>query len=235
MDPHEQPPRKTTSRRHVDVASMPAVTRRGFLTTMGLSGAAAAVGHTAHVAIGAMHDGADSAGPTTIGPDPTPIRLTVNGTASDITVEPSTTLLEALRTHLNLTGAKEVCDRAACGACSVLVDGRLVTSCMMLAVDAIGCEVTTVEGLAPEGELTTLQQSFIRHDALQCGFCTPGLVVAGTAVLARHPRPTMTQIRRGLAGNICRCGTYTNVFNAMLEASGQRVPTDSPIDGADTP
>jgi aerobic-type carbon monoxide dehydrogenase small subunit (CoxS/CutS family) len=103
----------------------------------------------------------------------------------------------------------------------VLVDGRLVNSCLMLALDAIGAEVTTVEGLATNGRLDPIQEAFVKHDALQCGYCTPGLVVACRALLNEHPRPTLDQIKRGLSGNICRCGTYTNIFNAVLEASGQ--------------
>jgi len=197
---------------------------------MGLSGAAAAAGQTAQMALGAIRE---QSGPARLGPEPATMRLRVNGGVVEVTTEPATTLLDALRNHANLTGAKEVCDRAACGACSVLVDGRLVASCMMLAVDAIGREVTTIEGVAPEGGLHPVQEAFIRHDALQCGFCTPGLVVASKALLDANPKPTIAQIRRGLAGNICRCGTYTNVFNAVLDASGQSIPSDAPPDGAD--
>jgi len=203
------------------------VSRRGFLQTMGISGAAAAAGQTAQMALGAMRE---DGGPQRLGPNPVPFRLMVNGDRVDVTAEPSVTLLEALRSNLKLIGSKEVCDRAACGACSVLVDGRLVASCMMLAVDAIGKEITTVEGIANNGTLHPIQEAFVRHDAVQCGFCTPGLVVACKALLDRHPQPTPDQMRRGLAGNLCRCGTYTNVFNAVLDASGQAIPSD-----ADTP
>ncbi len=207
------------------------VSRRSFIQTMGLSGAAAGLGTVADQAMaapGASPQG--PAGPTVIGPDPDPVALSINGARSTVTCEPGTTLLEALRLHLGLTGSKEVCDRGACGACSVLVDGRLVASCMMLAVDASGREISTIEGVAgADGELDPLQKAFVRHDALQCGFCTPGFVMACKALLARHPKPTMDEIRRGLGGNICRCGTYTNIFNAVLEASGQPVPVGAPV------
>jgi aerobic-type carbon monoxide dehydrogenase small subunit (CoxS/CutS family) len=135
--------------------------------------------------------------------------------------------MEALRWHFNLTGTKEICDRGACGGCSVLVDGVLVNSCMMLTADAVGCEVTTVEGLAQGDRLDPIQEAFCRHDALQCGYCTPGLIMASRALLNENQAPTLDQIKRGLSGNICRCGTYTNVFNAVLDASGQPVIVDA--------
>ena len=207
------------------------VSRRSFIQTLGVSGAVAGLGAAADRALAAPGEAAqDTAGPAIIGPDPAPVALTINGAKSTVTCEPGTTLLEALRLHLGMTGSKEVCDRGACGACSVLVDGMLVASCMMLAVDASGRAISTIEGVAgADGELDPLQKAFVRHDALQCGFCTPGFVVACKALLAKHPKPTMDQIRRGLSGNICRCGTYTNIFNAVLEASGQPVPVDAAV------
>ena len=165
-------------------------------------------------------------GITQFGPEPAEITLRINGQAHRLTVDPATTLMEALRWHVGMCGTKEVCDRGACGACSVLVDGRLITSCMMLAHDAIGKEISTVEGLANGERLDPIQESFIRHDALQCGYCTPGLLMASKALLSENPRPTFEQIKQGLSGNICRCGTYTNVFNAVLEASGQEPVRD---------
>lgn len=193
------------------------VSRRSFIQTLGLSAAAGAMGgqSTSSVAAQAPPE------PAMFGPDPTKVALKVNGQPMQAVIDPATTLMEALRWHLNLTGTKEVCDRGSCGGCSVLVDGKLVVSCMMLALDAAGSEVTTIEGLAAGEQLHPLQEAFVKHDALQCGFCTPGLVIAGKALLDAHEKPTLNQIRRGLSGNICRCGTYTNVFNAMLEASGQ--------------
>jgi aerobic-type carbon monoxide dehydrogenase small subunit (CoxS/CutS family) len=141
-------------------------------------------------------------------------------------VEPATTLLEALRIQLGLTGSKEVCDRGACGACSVLMDGKIVNSCLTLAVDAVGTQLTTVEGLAKDGKLDPIQEAFVRHDAMQCGYCTPGFVVASRALLNAKPKPTLEEIKHYLSGNICRCGTYGNMFNAVLEASGQPVVMD---------
>lgn len=198
------------------------VSRRSFIQTLGLSAAASAVGARAEQALAAQDERnrALSAG-AMLGPDPIKVTLRINGQPMETTIDPATTLMEALRWHFNLTGTKEVCDRGACGACSVLLDGKLVCSCMMLAVDAAGAQITTIEGLSKDGKLDPAQEAFIRHDALQCGFCTPGLVVASRALLNDHPKPTLEQIKQGLSGNICRCGTYTNIFNAVLEASGQ--------------
>ena len=210
------------------------VSRRSFIQTMGLSAAGAAIGTRVENALAQQLAGATGAATTLLGPNAFEVTLRVNGQDLKATIDPATTLMEALRWHLNLTGTKEVCDRGACGGCSVLVDGQLVTSCMMLAVDAVGVEVTTVEGLAVDGKLDPIQEAFCRHDALQCGFCTPGLVMASKALLNEHRAPTLDQIKRGLSGNICRCGTYTNVFNAVLEASGQRAIVDAmPGEGGD--
>lgn len=196
------------------------VTRRSFIKTLGVSAAAAslsAVPASAGIVGGrAVDDGVPMAGP-----DPVDTTLTINGKGVKIKIEPATTLLEALRVQCNLTGSKEICDRGSCGGCSVLVDGKLVNSCMMLAMDAVGVPITTVEGLATDGKLHPVQEAFVKHDALQCGYCTPGLVMACRALLNQNPKPTLDQIKRGTSGNICRCGTYTNIFNATLEASGQ--------------
>ena len=193
------------------------VSRRSFIQTLGASAAATALAD--RVAAAASERPAD--GPAILGPDPVAITLNVNGKDLKATVDPSATLLQVLRMNLNLTGAKEICDRGACGGCSVLIDGKLHVSCMMLAVDAIGSMITTVEGLEKDGKLDPVQEAFVRHDAMQCGYCTPGLVMATRWLLNEVPKPTMVQIQKYLAGNICRCGTYTNVFNAALEASGQ--------------
>ncbi|MFN7020965.1 MAG: (2Fe-2S)-binding protein [Phycisphaerales bacterium] len=210
------------------------VSRRSFIKTLGASAAATSLTATSESRATALL-GAPAPGVATLavdGPDPVEVTLNVNGKPMGLKVEPATTLLEALRLHLNLTGSKEICDRGACGGCSVLVDGKLVNSCMMLALDAVGAEVTTVEGLARDGQLDPVQESFVRHDSLQCGYCTPGLVMACRALLNETPRPTLDQIKRGLSGNICRCGTYTNVFNAALEASGQDPIMDQRMEGA---
>lgn len=197
------------------------VSRRSFIKTLGVSAAATSVTTALQArAAEAAQPEAGAADPT-MGPGPVAVTLKVNGRDMPLNVEPATTLLDALRINLDLTGSKEICDRGSCGGCSVLVDGKLVNSCLMLALDAVGSEITTIEGLAKNGQLDPIQEAFIRHDALQCGYCTPGLVVACRAVLNQHPRPTLDQIKHGLSGNICRCGTYTNIFNAVLETSGQ--------------
>jgi aerobic-type carbon monoxide dehydrogenase small subunit (CoxS/CutS family) len=183
---------------------------------MGVSAAAGALGGTAESTTTQQ-----ATGPPILGPDPVEVTLHINGEPRACAIDPATTLLEALRVDLGLTGSKEVCDRGSCGGCSVLVDGKLIASCMMLAVDASGAQVITIEGLATGNKLDPVQEAFIRHDALQCGFCTPGLIMASKALLNEYPKPTLEQIKAGLSGNICRCGTYTNVFNAVLEASGQ--------------
>jgi len=201
------------------------VSRRSFIQTLGASAAAGALQAKA-AALVEVHR---PDGPPMLGPDPVAIELKVNGKAMPLTVDPATTLLEALRLHIGLTGTKEVCDRGACGGCSVIIDGKLMVSCMMLAVDAVGSQITTVEGLAKGDSLDPVQQAFVKHDALQCGFCTPGLVMASRSLLNDIPKPTMDQIKHWLSGNICRCGTYTNIFNAVLEASGQPVVSDSPM------
>ncbi len=201
------------------------VSRRSFLQTAGLSAAAAAAGGTGAASAGrqdATGTAEAAADVPVAGPSPVPVRMRVNGAAVAPEVEPATTLLETLRHELGLTGSKQVCDRAACGGCTVIVDGEPIASCMMLAHDADGRAVTTIEGLRrPDGSLHPLQASFVRHDALQCGYCTPGFVMAAAALLERTPKPTLDEIKEGLAGNVCRCGTYTNIFNAVLEASGQ--------------
>ncbi len=204
------------------------VSRRSFIQTLGLSAAGAAIGAKVEQAVARQgHGAAAGQAVTVLGPEPFEITLRVNGQDLKAIIDPATTLMETLRWHLNLTGTKEICDRGACGGCSVLVDGLLVNSCMMLAVDAVGCEVTTIEGLSQNGKLDPIQEAFCRHDGLQCGYCTPGLIMASKALLNDYRSPTLDQIKRGLSGNICRCGTYTNVFNAVLDASGQDVIMDA--------
>ena len=198
------------------------VSRRSFIQTLGMSAAAGAV---SDAVLAEQATAVDGAAPV-FGPEPGPVILRVNGQGVQVTLDPATTLLQALRLNLNITGCKEVCDRGACGACSVLVDGTLTASCMMLATDAVGATITTVEGLAKDETLDEVQRAFVEHDALQCGYCTPGLIMASRALLNENRSPSEAQICRGLSGNICRCGTYTNVVNAVLSASGQPVPVD---------
>ncbi|MFG0328263.1 MAG: (2Fe-2S)-binding protein [Phycisphaerales bacterium] len=204
------------------------VSRRSFIKTMGVS----AAGSAAASAVGAASREIEEdrrrsidAVPS-VGPKPINATLRVNGRDLKVECEPTDTLADTLRWTLDLTGTKVVCDRGACGACSVRLDGKLVASCMTLTVDALDAEIETIEGLAQGDELDPIQESFIRHDALQCGYCTPGLVMACRDLLDHNPKPDTAAIRQALAGNICRCGTYTNIFNAVLDASGQPVPND---------
>jgi aerobic-type carbon monoxide dehydrogenase small subunit (CoxS/CutS family) len=200
--------------RDLGTEQQPSFSRRSFLKSAGVSAAATTL-------VGAGERA--QAAPAVLGPGPVPLQLKVNGAVRTVTVEPRVTLLEALRDQLDLTGAKPVCERGGCGACTVLVDGAPVVSCLMLAADAEGHEVTTVEALGTPERLSPLQAAFVAKDAMQCGFCTPGFVVAGTALLARNPRPTRDEIKAGLAGNLCRCGTYGRIFEAV-EAAAQAKP-----------
>ncbi len=147
------------------------------------------------------------------------IRITMNGSPRELAVEPHRTLLDVVRRELGLTGSKEGCGTGDCGACSMIVDGRVVTSCLMLAVEADGSEIQTIEGLAQNGRLHPLQQAFIDHGAVQCGFCTPGMIVAAKALLDANPNPTSEEVRRGLAGNLCRCTGYTKIIEAVMAAA----------------
>ena len=153
------------------------------------------------------------------GPTKVPIQLMINGKASTVNVEPRVTLLEALRNELDITGAKRVCDRATCGACTMIVDGKPVYSCSVLAIEAQGKQITTVESLMQGDKLHPLQQAFIENDGQQCGFCTPGFVVAAKAFLDKNPNPTPEQIQKGLGGNLCRCGTYMGVRAAVAQTA----------------
>lgn len=196
------------------------VSRRDFLK--GLSGSIAA---TAVLATGTSPE--SKAVP---GAEPPPARgkrlkgvvrvtLNINGKELQADVEPRTTLLDTLRDHLDLTGAKKICDRGSCGGCTVIADGRTVYSCMMLAVDAQGKKITTVEGLGSPENMHPVQKEFVEHDALMCGFCTPGFVVSCAALLQKNPNPTLEEVKAACSGNVCRCGTYPHVFEAALDAA----------------
>lgn len=200
------------------------VTRRDFIKSLGVAGAAA--GLTTHGLLGKT----EAATPRTqdgVGPGAVPITLSVNGKTVKLKVEPRVTLLDALRDHLtldstdpvDLTGSKRVCDRASCGACTMILDGRTVYACSMLAIEAQGKQIRSVEGLEKDGKLHPVQEEFIACDGLMCGFCTPGFIMAGVAVLEKNPKADREEIRRGLDGNICRCGTQLRALEAVEKAA----------------
>ena len=154
-------------------------------------------------------------------PNAASVTLTVNGTRHALTLDPRATLLDVLREHLDLTGTKKGCDQGQCGACTVLIDGRRVVSCLTLAVTKDGAAVTTVEGLAKDGKLHPLQQAFIDHDAFQCGYCTPGQICSAAGLIAEGRARTADEIRELMSGNICRCGAYPNIVAAIQQAMGR--------------
>jgi len=197
------------------------ITRRGFLKGAGITAASTALLEGVQT-LRADADETGSPGVTEFGPDAVPVRLYVNGAEHVLEIEPRTTLAEALRLHLGLTGSKIVCDRGVCSGCTVWLDKMPMNSCMTLAVDAIGHHITTIEGLGSENEPHPVQAAFVRHDAMQCGFCTPGMVMSCAALLERNPHPTEHDVRHAVSGNLCRCGTYPKVFAATLDAAGTR-------------
>ncbi len=192
-----------------------AVSRRAFIKGTGLTVAALGVAGpgSTELAHGITRQDPDVA--PIVGPGATTMKLSVNGTTLSIEAPPSTTLADALRDVIGLTGTKRVCDRGSCGACTVMIDGRTVDSCSMLAIDAVGHQITTVEGCGTPESPSAIQQAFVECDALQCGFCTPGMVVSCTALLAENQSPSRAEVAKGIAGNICRCGTYENIFEAV--------------------
>ena len=157
-----------------------------------------------------------------VGPGPAPLELKVNGAVHKLSVEPRVTLVGALRDRLGLTGTKSVCGRGACGACTVLVDGKAVCSCLTLAHEVAGREIVTIEGLAKDGRLSPIQQAFVEADALQCGFCTSGMIISCKVLLDSNPKPGRDEIRAAVAGNLCRCGTYPHVIDAVEKVAGVR-------------
>ncbi len=153
------------------------------------------------------------------GPTPRSIRLTVNGERHELSVEPRTTLLDALRDELGLTGAKKGCDEGSCGTCTVLADGKAIYACMTLALECEGREIETIEGIAEGEDLHPIQLAFVEHDALQCGFCTPGQIMSLKGLLDEYPNPTEADVERAVAGNLCRCGAYPKIVEAALDAA----------------
>ncbi|MEZ4383651.1 MAG: (2Fe-2S)-binding protein [Nannocystaceae bacterium] len=207
------------------MSDRPKLTRRGLLRGFGTatvvagcvkSSAGDGDGETAAPSVDAPVDA------ELVGPGPAPLSLEINGRVQALEVAPNTTLLAALRDHLDVTGTKEVCDRGACGACMVLVDGAPMNACMLLAFDCEGRAITTVEGLASAGRLSPLQEAFVAHDAAQCGYCTAGMLVSATA-LVRGPAAgalDRAAIAKGMAGNLCRCGSYHNIIAAIESVAG---------------
>lgn len=199
------------------------ISRRGFLKGAGLTAAGTALLDGVQVfsreAVAATHGGVRELGPGAV-----PMTLNINGKDHTVQIEPSTTLADTLRVHMGMTGTKVVCDRGACSACTVWLDKTPVNSCMMLAADAVGHRVTTIEGLSHNGEMHPLQAAFVKNDAMQCGFCTPGMVMSCTALLDKNPKPTEADVRHAIAGNLCRCGTYPKIFAATLETAGVHSP-----------
>ena len=200
---------------HPDKPESFGVSRRDFLKTAGVGSLAATVAGVAEE-VGAQ----TTAGPKTVGPGEVPVTLMVNGKRVDLRIEPRVTLLDALRTRADMTGLKRVCDRGSCGACTVIIDGRTAYSCSTLAIDVQGKPIRTVEGLATGNTLHPVQQAFCDVDALMCGFCTPGFVMATVALLEKYPNATVEQARKGLDGNICRCGTFVRIMEAAMKAKG---------------
>ena len=192
--------------------------RRSFLKGVGIAGAGAAVADT--LWIKAEANETQPKGPPTLS-GTVPITLDINGQKRPVQVEPRTTLLNTLRDRLEppITGPKLVCDMGTCGACTVLLDDKPVYSCLVLAVDAVGKSITTVEGLGSPEKLSPVQNAFVEKDALMCGFCTPGFVTTISAYLKTNSNPTMEEVREACKGNFCRCGTYPRVFEAALAAA----------------
>jgi xanthine dehydrogenase YagT iron-sulfur-binding subunit len=191
------------------------ISRRNFLRGVGASAMAGAL---AKAAVAAQSvESLDDQRP--VGPEPVKLVLEINGSRQDVEVEPRVTLLDVLRDRLQLTGAKEVCDRATCGACTVLLNGRPVYSCTKLAVEVQAQEITTIEGLGAPNNLTPIQRAFVESDAMMCGYCTPGFVMSLTALFRAKSNPTLEEIKKACSGNLCRCGAYPHIFKAAQRVS----------------
>ena len=189
------------------------VSRRDFLKSASVGGLVTAVGAEAATP-------AQVPGPRVIGPGEVPVQLNVNGKPVNLMIEPRVTLLDALRMRADLTGNKRGCDRGACGACTMIIDGRTAYSCSTLAIEVQGKKIRTIDGLADGSKLHPVQQAFCDQDAMMCGFCTPGFVMATVGLLEKHPNATPQQMLKGLDGNICRCGTFSRVLEAANKAKG---------------
>lgn len=201
-----------SSKKHPEPPGKPhsGFSRRGFIQGVGIGGGTLGTG---------LLEGQAQAAPAMSGPGPVPITLQINGKAVNVTVEPRVTLLDALRNYLDMTGAKKVCDRGTCGACTVIMNGKTVYACSVLAIDAQGKKIETIEGLPVNNPVSA---AFVDNDAQQCGYCTPGFVMATKGFLDRQPNPTYEDVKHGLGGNLCRCGTYVGLRKAVLQAAKTR-------------
>jgi xanthine dehydrogenase YagT iron-sulfur-binding subunit len=195
------------------------VSRRLFIKTGGVSAIGAAL---SGVAEAAQQGVGTSIADDVLGPDPAPVTLNINGRDLQLRVDPAATLVEVIRNDLGLTGTKIGCDRGACSACTVWLDGEPASSCMTLALDARGRRITTIEGLAEGDKLHPLQQAFVDHDAMQCGFCTPGMVMSCAALLNRNPNANLDDVKSAISGHLCRCGAYPNIFKATLAVATRK-------------
>src|SRR5437879_3817510 len=199
----------------IDTSIPAGVSRRGFLKGLGVGSVATGLLSPVSLKEALAREGG------VVGPGEVPVTLKINGESRSLNLEPRVTLLDALRNRLDLTGCKKVCDRGTCGACTVLVDGHPAYSCSMLALEAEGREITTIEGLGTPERMNEVQKAFVHHDAQQCGFCTPGFVVTCTAFVRNNPNATLEQVRAGLGGNLCRFGPYAGIMLAGVDAAKQ--------------
>lgn len=201
--------------------SFPPDNSLGFSRRSFLKGAGVAATGTAVLNSGLLGHASETPS-NVIGPDATSVALNINGAVKHVSIEPRTTLAEALRHELHLTGTKIVCDRGSCSACTVMLDGTPVNSCMTFALDAVDHKITTIEGLGDPEHLHPVQAAFVEHDGMQCGYCTPGMVMSCAALLERNPSPAAADVQQAISGNICRCGTYPKVVEAVLATARSR-------------
>jgi len=196
--------------------------RRGFLKGAGVT-AATTVIETANALARETQDTNEIQGPEAL-----PVKLHINGREHSVVIEPRDTLAQTLRDNIGLTGTKVVCDRGSCSACTVWIDKTPALACMTLAIDTTGRKITTIEGLSHGDTMHPVQAAFVKHDAMQCGFCTPGMVMSCAALLERNPNPNLSDVKHAVSGNLCRCGTYPKVFAATLDLAQQRASLITP-------
>lgn len=210
---------KNPSEENLTQKEKKALSRRAFLKGAGVTTAGTVALSSGLISFTASEEPVKT---NVMGPGDSKVQLEVNGRSETIWIEPRTTLADALRNELNLTGTKVVCDRGSCSACTVWIDDKPVCSCMTLAIDVEGHQITTVEGLAKNGQLHPVQEAFIEHDAAMCGFCTPGMVMSAAALLKQNADPTLDDVKAATSGNLCRCGTHPKVFEATLAAAKKK-------------